>query len=464
MATLPSGVALKRVKSHILLDLSDIPMIPDEENMPPASTLLYNVRFFYHSGSRDDYWGTTGDEVDRDWSSFDNPRKTLTAVVHEMLLPADTEDQKLHKIYAAVEQLENTDYTRERSEREDKQSGIREAKNSDDIWNCKRGDSEDLTHLFVAMVRAAGFKAYPMAVASRDHAVFDQNVLSWSQMDSMVAVVTTSAKEIFFDLGTRLCPFGYLAPWHSNVVGVSTEAKLVKIRSTYTRSSTASETDRFADLSLAPNGTVTGKLKLIWIHAAGIPMRSQGLRSDAHEVETDLEKRIQAQVPKGVEVHLKSLTGLSDGEVPLVAEFTVVGTLGASTQKKMIVPAHFFASTSKRQLAAEVRTQPIAFPEAILTRDQVVLRLPAELSIESLPETRSIAVGTSTAYGTATQTPGSDRRLIVTQRATALRKIDFKLDEYAALRKYFGQVSDFDQDQITLHIANTPGQSPDGGQ
>ena len=453
VANLPPGAAIKREDAHVTLDLTDIPAAAAEDFMPPPNSVLYNVRFFYQEYERDNYWGVTGASADDRWKVYDTPSKVLVAVANSLTLPTDNSDAKLRKIYAAVEALENTDFTRRHSKDEDKAANLNLDKNSEGIWNRKRGNSWELTHLFVALARAAGFKAYPMEVASRGHDVFDQNVLSWSQLDSMIAIVVVADKELYFDPGTPFCAYGDLATTHSHVIGVSTEAKLVKIRSTPTVPVAASLTERKADLTLSPTGEVTGKIQIAWSRNAAFLPRAAGLLGDALDVETGIERALQSVLPSGLEVHLESLNGLADGEVALIAKFSVSGKLGVATARRLIVPAQIFASTAKPILSSETRTLPVSFPEAFEIRDQTVFHLPAQLSAEPLPQPANLSIGNRTAYASEAAVSSKDPHILLSQRIFVLKEVDYKLEDYPALHKYFGQVATFDQNQISLQIA-----------
>jgi hypothetical protein len=457
VANLPPGAALQRTKNRVDLDVKDIPALPDEPDMPPMSSTAYSVRFFYYDQSRDKFWGDKGGDTDYFWSEFDKPTKTLQAVVHDLVIPTDNDETKLHKLYDAVQKFENTDLTRERTHTEDVKNNVHEANNSDDVWGRKRGDNQDLTLLFIALARSAGYQAYPMAVASRGRAVFDQNVLSWDQLDSMVAIVVVNGHEVYFDPGTKMCPFAHMAPWHSNVVGVSTEAKLVKIRMTPTEPAKGARTERMADLMLMPNGDVSGKATITWSENAALRLRQKAIRDDEHAVKRDVEKEVQGEVPPGVEVKLESLEGLDNADVPLVATLAVSGKMGQATRKRIVLPSQFFASTGKPVFVGDIRTQPIAFPEAYTGRDKMRLRMPAGYVVESLPDGRSLATAKDSGYASNALPAADDGSVIVTQRAFSLNRVDYKVDEYRGLRQYFQQVADYDQDQIILKVAQGGG-------
>ena len=460
VANLPSGAAPQHLKDSVVLDLKDIPAAPDEAFMPPPSSVLYSVRFFFDDRTMQEYWANSGDRVDDVWYAFCEPTKSLRTAVHDLIQPSDTDEQKLRKLYAIIMKFENTDFTRERTVAEDKKLGFRDPQNSEDIWLRKRGDSQQLALLFVALVRAAGFPAYPIAVTSRDRGVFKQEILSWGQTDAVLVIVNVHSHDVFFDPGSPLCPFGRLAPDHSNVIGVSIEGKLIKIRYTPAATYSSSHVERVADLNLAPDGQVTGTVKIVWAGTAGLHIRQQALSGDPKGAQTELETSTQNLLPTGVQLKITSLANLSNGESPLVAFFEVSGTLGSATKKRMVLPSQFFEASTKPLFVESTRTLPVAMPSAYSERDIVTLHLPPNFSIESSPEEGSLdlkkdeaAYLTSIQSGPEKPAAGSDAKdsfLVLLQRIFVLNQIDYTPAEYAGLHDYFGQIASRDQQQIAL--------------
>ena len=68
--------------------------------------------------------------------------------------------------------MENTDFTREHTSAEEKAEGLKLIHSTDDVLERKRGSSDQLTQLFVAMARAAGMKAYVISVTNQDRHLF----------------------------------------------------------------------------------------------------------------------------------------------------------------------------------------------------------------------------------------------------------------------------------------------------
>ncbi|HEU4634951.1 MAG TPA: DUF3857 domain-containing protein, partial [Edaphobacter sp.] len=225
---LPAGVSVHQTQmpptlldsnGQLILDLDvhDIPPAPHDEYMPPISSFSYRVLFYYSPyRSTEEFWKKEGKFWSESQDKFMKPGSKVSSAVSQLTAGAQTQDQKLRKIYAAVMQMENTDYTRTRERSEDKAEGLGEIHNADDILERKRGTGDQLAELFVSMARAAGMKAYLFAVTNRDRSLFTDYYLSLSQLDDAVAVVNVDGKEMFFDPGSRYCPYGHLEWKHTN--------------------------------------------------------------------------------------------------------------------------------------------------------------------------------------------------------------------------------------------------------
>ena len=447
VSNIPAGSEVRWRKNRVELDVSDVAPLPNEEFTPPVSSLKSQVRFFYWTGASGSYWGRTGDSVDSVWKDFYSPTKELIGAVNQIISPADTDEQKLHRIYDAVTALENTDLTRERSEREDRQAGFKEAKKSQDIWRRKRGNSQELALLFIAFARAAGFNAYPMGVTSRDSAIFNPEVLSWSQIDSTIVVINWKGQVHFLDPGCRGCPYGHLAWWHSNVHGVSFEGKDIVFRETPLEPASANQTLRAAELTLDEQGAVTGTVTMRFADNATIPFRRQLLREDQQAVEAALEKDLQEEMPIGVQTKLLSLNIPADYSSVIVARFSVTGTLGTTVGKRLMLPAHLFAFTSKPLLTPVSRTLPVSFAEEYALKDVVRIQLPASLAVESLPQSRALKLARDVDFAISASKTDHTIRI---ERFYVLYRLNYPVNEYPALHNYFAQVADANQEQLVL--------------
>jgi hypothetical protein len=144
--------------------------------------------------------------------------RSLKEDVQKIVSAGDTDEQKALKVYAFVMTLENTSFTRERTKREDLSQGFHDVKNADDVLKRKRGSSKDLTLLYLSMARAAGLKAYLMAVANREQRLWVEEYMSVRQMDDLLTIVVIDGKDVYFDPGERYCEPEHLA-WQHTLTG-----------------------------------------------------------------------------------------------------------------------------------------------------------------------------------------------------------------------------------------------------
>ena len=109
----------------------------------------------------------------KDVDRFAEPSKRIHEAVDSLIAPTDSDLDKAKKLYNAVQALDNTDYSRQKSDAEMKQLKLKAARRADDTWAQKSGSSEDIAQLYLAMLRAAGLTAYAMKVVDRSRALFD---------------------------------------------------------------------------------------------------------------------------------------------------------------------------------------------------------------------------------------------------------------------------------------------------
>ena len=163
---LPPGASVKKdVGGRFSLDIADVPPAPDEEWMPPIDSILYKVRFYYasrfHSLDVDDYWKDGAKDWSSDVDKFAEPTKKIHDAVDSLIQPGDSDLDKARKLYAAVQALDNTDFSRAKTESERRQLRLKEPKHAEDTWNQKSGNRQEIALLYLAMLRASGSPRMP---------------------------------------------------------------------------------------------------------------------------------------------------------------------------------------------------------------------------------------------------------------------------------------------------------------
>jgi hypothetical protein len=454
---LPPDVKLKTdPMGRFTLDLTDIPPIPQEEWMPPIGSLLYHVLFYYKSANNtQDFWISEAKRWSKEVDHFAEPTTTIRDAVSKLVLPTDSELDKAKNLYAAVQALDNTDFSRRKGQAELKQLGIHAAKRAEDTWSQKSGSSEDIALLYLAMLRAAGLKAYAMKVVNRDQGIFAQGYLNFDQLDDDIILLSTGGKEIVLDPGEKMCPFQTVHWRHSGATGVSQGSGGVPaVSSSPFQPYTANTLMRIGDLILDGHAAITGQIRVVMTGQDALRWRQAALENDLDEVKKRFDRWIDSMVPDGVDAHIDHFLGLDDPNVNLIAIVNADGTLGTATSKRLLLPGFFFESRGSHPFVDQAqRLEPVDMEYGDQVTDQMTYHIPDSLTVEGAPENAKVPWENHAVLVTkSVSTPG--QVIIARQLSRAFAVL--KPDEYQNLRSFYQKVAAADQQQLVLTASPAP--------
>jgi hypothetical protein len=447
---LPPGVTMKTsVNGSYTVDVADVPPIPDEEWMPPVESLLYKVQFYYMPDyNAQDFWVSEAKLWSKDIDKFAEPSKELKDAVAGIVAPSDSDLVKAQKLYTAVQALDNTDYSRRKSETEMKVLKIKEAKHAQDTWAQKSGSSEDIAMLYLAMLRAAGLPAYATEVVDRERAIFDPTYLNLGQLDDTLVATSAGGKSILLDPGEKMCPFGAVSWRHSGAGGLSESDKGAAYAVTGTQVYKDNQTSRVGDLTLDAQGGITGSFTFIMTGQAALHWRQVALRTDETELKKDFDRDLERHVPEGVEARIDHFLGLDTPESNLIAMVKVSGSLGTATAKRLILPGFFFDTHQHQPFVdEEKRLEPVDMRYADRISDQVTYHLPPGMTVEGAPQDANISWPTHAVFIAKSK---SDPGQIVIVDSLFVGFTFVKPDEYQDLRGFYQKVAAAAQEQIVL--------------
>lgn len=458
--TLPDGATVKSTAlpavlgnghtfHHFELTVQDVPPVPKEEYMAPLSSFTYRVRFYYAlDRSQDEYWKNEGRVWAKEKEHFIGSPGNLEGAVNTLVAPGDSDTVKLQKIYAAVMAMDHTDYSREHGKAEDKAQGLQAVKTAQDIWQRKRGSSDQLTALFIGLARAAGLKAYDMQVTNRDKNLFSPVWLTLSQLNDDVAIVVLDGKEQYFDPGQPECPFGQMAWKHTSTGGLREIAKDgTALANTPEPPYLDSQTQRIADLTMDADGTVHGTLKITWKGTPALLWRQQSLVKDEVEWKHLVRDWVEAKIPAGLNPEITTVDNLNEYEKPLVVNLNVHGPLATLTAKRLILPGQIFEVNSKSPFPQQTRDIAIYFEHGGRTVDAARIKFPPEFHIESVPKESSLTLSNMAGYHSKPEVQGS---AILMRRTHDLAVPFFLPKDYSDVRTFYNGMAAADQQSIVL--------------
>ena len=445
----PDETVVRDTQGRYTVDIADVPAIPNDDWMPPMNTIKWKVEFYYtyaHSGV--DFWDSEGKRWAKDAEHFTNPSEQLKNAVAQMVAPADSDEQKARKIYAVVMKLENTRFTRRKSEAERKAEKLKAIKDADDVWKQQSGSDDEIALLYVALARAAGLKAWPMQVTDRSRAIFDPRFMSVGQLDDYIAIVELGGKEVYLDPGQKVCPFGILSWKHAIASGFRLSEKGATLGTTPSQTYKQATTQRLADLTIDSTGAVNGTVRFVMTGLDAMKWRQLALENDSDEVKKQFSESMQNEFPDGVQADFDHFLGLDDYTLSLAGIVKVHGNIGTATGKRFFLPGLFFESRANHPFVAQdKRATPVDVRYPKLEQDDVTYNLPPGYAVESAPQSTD-AVWPASAMLKIKSTTAGDSVEVLRTLAYNFTFVDAK--DYPNLHDFYQKVATADQQQLVL--------------
>ncbi len=450
---LPAGTTpAKEEGEYIRLETRNVPAFQVEDYMPPENELKYRVDFIYSEDTVPEkepakFWKQEGKKQCDAAESFLNKKKAMEQVASQIVSPSDQPDVKLQKIYARVQQVRNLSFEKEKTEQELKREKQKDVNNVEDLWKRGYGDGHQVTWLFVALARAAGFEAYPVLVARRSEFFFNQGVMNPHQLNDNVALVKVNGQDQYFDPGTAFTPFGYLPWYETGVPGL----KLTKDGGSWVQTplppSSASRIERKADLKLSLDGTLEGKLTVTYSGLDALWMRIEERNEDDTTRRKFLEDLAKQSVPTGIEIELTNKPDWASSLPNFVAEYSlkVPGWISGAG-KRALMPVGLFSADEKQVFDHATRNYAAYFHYPYEKDDVINVELPLGWKVSSLPTVQNQDVKAAAYILKAEDKNG----ILHVSRTLRSDLYMVPKENYQALRQFFQVVRTGDEEQIIL--------------
>jgi hypothetical protein len=446
---MPSGLKPELKGKVYVMQAQNMPAFQSEGYMPPQEVFKPQIRFFYDTPGMDAnrFWQEAGKNWNSKVEHFIGNHSEVAAAATQAIGNESDSENKLRKLYARAQQIRNLSYERERTQEEMKKENLKENQNAADVLARGYGTRTDITRLFVALARSAGFNASIIEDSNREQRFFQKALLSRSQLDSEIAVVNLNGKDIYLDPGTKFCPYG-LIRWIRNS---TTALKLDKKGGTFIEVPPAPYNKaillRVADLTLSPDGSAQGTVQVTFNEGEALEHRLDALDTDEAGRKKSLEDEIQASLPSGASAKLTSSENWEDSSKPLITTFHVeIPAFASAAGKRLLMPAFLFQTKQMDAFKHADRKYPVYFPYGFEEADKVSVKLPAGYSVEDVPPKQVANIGYA-AYQNLIQFDGAQ---LVSQRVLQVNGIYFTLDRYPTVKDFFNRVQAGDEEQTIL--------------
>ena len=435
----------------VRLQVRNVPAFHTEDYMPPENELKSRVDFTYSDELPDKdanaFWKRRGKKLNGEVESFVGKRKAMDEAVAQIVAPTDSPEVKLQKIYARVQQIRNTSYEVHKTEQEKKRDKEKGPTNVEDLWKRGYGDGVQLTRLFLALSRAAGFEAYEVRASDRRNYFFSPTVMNPSELDANVVLVKVNGKDMYFDPGAAFTPFGLLDWGETGVPGLL----LDKDGGTWVRTtlpdSSQSCIDRHANLTLSETGDLEGTLTITFTGLEAMKRRVEQRNEDESSRQKFLEDEAKEYIPAASEIDLTNKPDWKSSSPSLVAEYKLkIPGWVSGAGRRALLPVGIFSAPEKRVFEHTERVHPIYFEYPFEKDDDVTISLPLGWEVNSLPPAKN-QDAKAALYELKAE---KDKSTIHLNRKLKVDLLLLEAKYYAALRNFFQVVRSGDEEQIVL--------------
>ena len=450
---LPAGTSQPvEEKGLISMETQNIPAFQIEDYMPPHEEMKYSVEFTYFyrlEKDPDKFWKEEAKALNTAVSRFIDKRKAMEQAVAQIISPVDTPEQKLKKIYVRCQTIRNTSFEREKTEQEQRREKLKDAENVENVWKRGYGDGWDISWLFLALSRAAGFDASPVFVSTRDQHFFNPKLMNPRDLNTNVVLIKLNGKDLYFDPGTAFTPFGLLPWYETGVSGLAIDKEDWITTPLFDPS--LSGTERKAALQLDDSGTLEGKVVVTYKGLSAVRRRMDEKDADETERKRFLEDELKASIPGTPAIELTNTPDWRSSSDSLIAEYHIsLPGWAISAGRRLLLPVGVFGGNEKNVFETSTRVHPIAFAHPYTDSDDITITLPSNWTVENLPQPRSLDL--KDCKYTITTTEKKDGTVHL-NRKLMLNLMLVHPNNYGILRDFYQGVRTGDEQQIVLSSA-----------
>ena len=433
-------------------EMENIPAYEEEEYAPPEDATkswmaLYYAQDYYGG---DGYWLGIAKYWSKEYDKYIGKSKMVEREAARLVSPGDTAGEKLRKIYNRVQQIRSLDYEEEKLAKERKQEHLKENKNIEDVLVHGYGEGHDVDLLMIGLARAAGFQAFPVKLVSRQTSVFLKDYPNYNQLDALIVEVILPDKLVFFDPESKFCPYGLL-PWtEAETGGVVIATDAARVGNTPDTRSQDAVTKTTGELKLSADGTLQGKLTIVYSGQEALEKRQSAVHQDETSRRTELEESLKGALFQGADVKLTRSAGWEKSEEPLSVEFEVnIPNYATTVGHGMLIPLSVLHAAQKNPFPSARRTHPIYFEYPFESYEDFRIELPNGVQVEALPNDITVDKK-AMIYSISAK---NEHGVLTISRTRKTLSTTFPLESFGAIRAFFVSVISGDSQQAVLKVS-----------
>jgi hypothetical protein len=309
------------------------------------------------------------------------------------------------------------------------------------------GNSAEINLLLVAMLKEAGITCYPVILSTRSHGLIDFGHPSSTKVNYVVAVAEVDGKQLFLDATRKYNQVGVLPLTCLNGKGRIVEPNKFEWID-LTSGSIPSKKNYYTEISIAPDGTLSGKMQLSYLQNEANDKRA----SLFAQKEEDYKKDIQASIGDCTIDSLKIENLKENVELPLYMffQYNIPNRVSIAGNNIFINP-FLLGKVTENVFKLEKRTYPINYGYPFQTHHIIQLNIPKGYAVDELP--KNLAVGTSDKSAIVLVKYSVNNDAITIDYVLNISKPIFLPSEYDEIKELYNKIVEKHAEMITLKKA-----------
>lgn len=466
-----SGVRFVKDKGgYYVATRTDVPAVRDEPRMPPddqvrAWMLLTGARptvtdesafsisyVIKDPSSPQKYWAAVSAEKSIIASFMNKPNKDVKKAAEEITAGAQTQDEKLRKLYEFCQrEIANTTFDTKLTD--DDRRKLPETKNIGDVLKRKSGSARFIDMLFGAMANSLGMEARIGVLGNRNEMFFDPKMTNEDFVHVGVIGVKVGDNWKYFDPGMKFLPYGMLV-WYEEdtyvmLVGPS---NFIWDQTPYTGYD-KTQVKRNGKFELHEDGTLEGTVTMEYGGQMAVSYREDNYDDAPAKREEDFRTEIKARL-SNAEISNVSIENVDDPTKPLIKRYTVkMADYAQKTGKRLFLQPGFFEYGVPPLFSAATRKYDIFFQYPWSENDTIEIKFPASFDLDNADAPSKITDPQSIGLLDVSMKVDHSKNILYYNREFHFGGGDFtlfKAKDYTLLKNMFDTFQKADSHTITL--------------
>lgn len=438
------------VKNEQRLDLRDVPSHPNWWALAARMNLEWGAGATGDTTAR---WKALGKRYSDLEAGRPDPSPEITAETQQLIAGATDFFTKVQRI---------TEYIQNNVRYFIVERGIGgwQANPAGEIFRNRYGDCKDKTTILISMLRVAGIQAFYVPVDDRrgvvdpnapsfygDHMITAIEIPAGVEDARMQAVVTAKngKRYLIFDPTNQETPAGNLPSYEQGGYGILAAGEDSEILALPVLSPKTNGAERKGSFTLAPDGTLTGKVDVEQIGPEGANLRGSLRNADQKERREDLERGLASDLP-GVVLNSFQYSEPPALDKPVSLDYTITAGQYAHEAGNLLLIRPRVVGSDGLAFDDHPRTVPINLQATGNWRDSYDIKLPAGYVVDELPDPVNVDVGFASYRAKAT----TEGDVLHYEREYEVKQVQIPAADATEFRKLEGAILTDERGTVVL--------------